>query len=677
MKLIVTEKPSVAQSIAAVLGATSKKDGYIEGKDCIISWCVGHLVGLSPPEDYNPDYQNWKQSDLPILPEQWRYFIAEKTAKQFAVLKALMNDSRISSLVCATDAGREGELIFRLVYEQAGCRKPFERLWLASMEENAIREGFQNLKDGREYDRLYESALCRAKADWAIGMNATRLYSIGYQTPLHIGRVQTPTLAMLVEREKQIAAFQKTKSYSVSLQFDGFSAQSEAFPTASDAEKIIATCSGERAVVISMERKEKTLNPPKLHDLTTLQRDANRILGSTAQQALDMAQKLYERKYLTYPRTDSQYITEDMQNSALELARLACSLLGYANFEPDVSRLANNAKVQDHHAILPTKQGLEKGTENLTADEKALFLLVVKRLGLASATPYQGEIQAAVIRCGGTMFRAFGEKALHLGFTALETSEIKAKPLPMLEADQVLSVHAAHVEEHETTPPKHYTEDTLLSAMERAGKEDLDDSLDTEKSGLGTPATRAGFIEKLIKSGYAIRSGKQILPTDRGVQLIAVAPEALRSPRMTAAWENELTKIAMGLSQPDQFMESIEDFVKEMVSDGLREPMDASLFQQEVESIGSCPRCGKSVLERRKGFFCEDRACGFAMWKDDLFFKSKKKALTKAVAATLLKMGKVTMKGLYSEKTGKKYDAAILLDASEGKYVRYKLEFTK
>ena len=673
MKLIITEKPSVAQSIAHALGVKERKDGYLEGDGLLIAWCVGHLVGLSAPESYGTHLKTWRVDDLPVLPDPWRLTVLEGKEKPFAVVKQLMQDERVTSLVCATDAGREGELIFRLVYEEASCKKPFERLWLASMEKHAIQDAFSHLGKGADYDGLYASALCRAKADWLVGMNMTRLFSCLHQTPLHVGRVQTPTLAMLVEREKQIAQFQKEKSYTLDLVVEGVCVQSHVQPDRESIEAIQRECENQPLSVVSLIRQEQRISPPSLYDLTTLQREANRIYGYTAQQTLDRAQSLYEKKYLTYPRTDSRHLTQDMRQSTLALIESVCHRLDYAPFEADVSRMIDDEKVSDHHALLPTKRGLTEDISVLSSEEREVFMLVAKRLVVAAASPCLLLHQEAELVCGSWAFHAKGNRIIQAGFTAWEENEKREKnALPEWVQGQSLYPDRQRIEEHESSPPKRFSEDTLLSAMERAGQ-----SADCEKKGIGTPATRAGVIEKLVKSDYAIRKGKQLFPTEKGTALISILPEHLRSPQQTAEWEQALSSIAKDEKQADTFLTSIQDELQSIIETQKKEPIQFDLFQQKREQIGVCPRCGKNVYESPKVFCCEDRACGFALWKEDLFFRSRKKKLSKAMATTLLKKGKVHVKGMFSEKTGKTYDADVCLNDAGSGYVRYRLEFQK
>lgn len=695
MRLVIAEKPSVGQAIAKALGVTERKDGYLQGNGYIISWCVGHLVGLADAAAYDEKYGKWRYEDLPISPDKWKLVTGADKAKQFKILSGLMRDKQVSSLVCATDAGREGELIFRFVYEQAGCKKPFERLWISSMEDAAIRDGFAKLKDGREYDNLYASALCRAKADWLVGINATRLFSVLYGSTLNVGRVQSPTLAMLVDRDADINGFNKEKYYHARIACGDFEAASERLKDKSEAEKIREACQDGRAVVASVSQEQKTINPPRLYDLTTLQREANRLYGYTAQQTLDLLQSLYEKKLATYPRTDSQYLTEDMRDTAAGIAAYLMETPPFAYgepFTPDIGRVINNAKVSDHHAVIPTAQLMKTDITTVPETERNILILIAARLLCATADKHTFEAVTAVLDCGGFSFAAKGKAVTQTGWKGIEQSfkaSVKAKvkdkdsedaeqdaALPPLAEGQSFDGVAASVTEHTTTPPKPYTEDTLLSAMETAGNEDLDKEADTEKKGLGTPATRAAIIEKLVTSGFAERKKKQLLPTKKGIDLITVLPEEVKSPKMTAEWENALTLIAKGSLPPEDFITGIDKLAALLVRNNTAPlPDKAELFREQKEAIGTCPRCGGNVIEGKKNFYCGNRDCSFAMWKDDRFFTSKKKTLSKGMAADLLKDGKTLVKGLYSEKSGKTYDATVTLADTGEKYVNYRLEF--
>ena len=694
MKLVIAEKPSVAQSIAAVLGVEQRKDGYLEGGGYLVSWCVGHLLELAQPEAYGEQYARWSYGDLPILPGAWKYEVPKDKKKQLDLLCRLMRDKRVESVVCATDAGREGELIFRLVYEYAGCKKPMERLWISSMEDAAIRDGFEHLRPGGSYDRLYEAAVCRAGADWIIGINATRLFSVLYGVTLNVGRVMSPTLALLVQREDQIQAFVSRPFYIPEITCGGFTASGEKLEEKAAAEKIRGACDGERASVCSVERQTKTIQPPRLYDLTTLQRECNRLYGYTAQQTLDYVQSLYEKKLATYPRTDSQYLTEDMQATVTSLIFWLREHLPFEAAcagEPDIDRVTDGKKVTDHHAIIPTVEIARTDLSELPSGERDVLMLIAARLLCATAQAHRFEAVTALLSCGGHSFTAKGKSVLQAGWkdvdrmyrqglkqTKAEDMEEGEAPLPMLQEGQSFEGVLASVKEGKTSPPKHYTEDSLLAAMENAGAGDMPE--DAERKGLGTPATRAATLEKLVLAGFVQRKKKQLIPTEKGTNLIRVLPEKIKSPVLTAEWESMLKQVERGELLAEAFMEGIADMSRELVREHTApEERFAGLFPDargnKREAVGTCPRCGAPVYEGKKGFFCDNRECSFALWKENKFFSSKKKTITKTVAAALLKEGRISMSGLYSEKTGRTYSAVVVLDDTGGKYVNFKLEF--
>ena len=694
MKLVIAEKPSVAMSLAAVLGATERKDGYLEGSGYLVSWCVGHLLELAQPEAYKEQYAKWRYEDLPILPENWKYEVPKDKKTQLALLCRLMKDKRVDSVVCATDAGREGELIFRLVYEYAGCNKPMERLWISSMEDAAIREGFDHLRPGSDYDKLYDAAVCRAGADWLIGINATRLFSVLYGVTLNVGRVMSPTLALLVQRESDIESFISKPFYVPEITCGGFTASGEKMTERSEAEKIRMDCDHNSAFVRSVEKQVKTIQPPRLYDLTTLQRECNRIYGYTAQQTLDYVQSLYEKKLATYPRTDSQYLTKDMQATAASLILWLRDNMpfgkGYAG-EPDIDRVTDDSKVTDHHAIIPTVEIARTDLSELPSGERDVLTLLAVRLLCATTQVHRFEAVTAILDCQGYTFTAKGKTILQSGWKEVERihrmsirqSETEHKKneavaLPVLQEGQTFEAVSASLREGKTSPPKHYTEDTLLSAMETAGAEDMPD--DAKRKGLGTPATRAATLEKLVSAGFVQRKKKQLIPTEKGKNLIAVLPDNIKSPILTAEWESMLKQVEHGELSATSFMDQIADMSRTLVKEHTApEKRFADLFpssrETAHEAVGVCPRCGAPVYEGKKGFFCDNRECSFALWKDNRFFSSKKKSITKSVAAALLKEGRISMSGLYSEKTGKTYDAEVILDDTGGKYVNFKLEF--
>lgn len=673
MRLIVSEKPSVAYAIGAALGVGQKRKGYLEGNGYLISWCFGHLAALADADQYDPKYKKWRKEDLLIVPATFQFCISEEKRSQFELLKNLMRRQDVSEVINACDAGREGELIFRTVYELAQCRKPMKRLWISSMEDEAIREGFENLCPGEDFDGLYQSALCRAKADWLVGINATRFFSLVYGTKLNVGRVMSPTLALMVQREAQIQAFVPERFYTVNLDC-GFSAASDRIQDFTDATKIADVCKGAAAIVKSVERREKTENAPLLYDLTTLQRNANRLLGFTAQQTLDYLQSLYEKKLCTYPRTDSRYLTDDMFLTLGSLTRTAASILGCLPPDmADAQRVCDSRKVSDHHAIVPTQSS---GTLDITAlpvPEQHILKLICRNVLEATSPAHRWEEVVMKLDCAGTQFTAKGKRMLILGWKAYEKAE-NIQPLPELKEGQTIRVSSVTVKEGQTTPPKHHTEDTLLSAMETAG----DTPEDAERRGLGTPATRAGIIEKLISSGLVERKTAKKLttlcPSTQGTSLITVLPEQLQSPQLTAQWEQELLAIQSGTQEPESFLEGICAMLQEMFLEYTPVKGAEVLFPSAENIVGNCPRCGQRVRESPKGFFCSNRDCRFGIWKNNRFFAAKKKEVTAQAVASLLEKGETILKGCYSEKTGKSYDAKAVME-DDGHKTNFRLVF--
>ena len=683
--MIVAEKPSVAMSYAKVLGATSRQDGYLEGNGYLVSWCIGHLVELAPPNVYDAKYVKWSIADLPILPQKWQYLVSAGTKKQFGILKKLMHRPDVDSIVCATDAGREGELIFRLVYQQAGCKKTFSRLWLSSMEENAIREGFAHLKPSTEYDALYNAALCRERADWMVGINASRLFSCLYGQPLAVGRVMTPVLAMTVVREAAIAAFTPEKFYTVALTLvDGGTASSKRFAQKEDAELLLSKCRKEGCVTVQkMERKEKSESPPPLYDLTALQRDSNSLLGFTAQQTLDYAQSLYEKRLITYPRTDSRFLTEDMAASLPGL--VADTGKAFAVEDPfpiHVQQVINGSKVTDHHALLPTKSMAKADLAALPAGERSVLRLIAARLLCAVGEPHRYAETTLTTLCAGEEFSAKGKVVLSEGWKATERKmlgELLGKQkepavLPDVQEQSQCSVAGAELKEGQTSPPKSYTEDTLLSAMQAAGADNMPEGV--ERQGIGTPATRAATIEKLVQKGFLERKGnkktKLLIPTDKGKALITVMPEEIQSPEMTADWETKLLQIERGEIEPSEFMTEIKEMISSLVTTTEAAKGANALMKNKI--IGICPNCGKPVVEREKGWFCENRECRFVLWKDNAFFKRLGKRLDAHVADKLLRDGRVRLKDCKSTK-GKTYNATVLLGTEPDGRSKFSLEF--
>ena len=693
MFLVIAEKPSVSQSIARILSATEREDGYLSGKDCIVSWCLGHLAEYVSPEHYDSKYEKWEFADLPIVPEKWELSVAKDKKKQFAVLKKLLNRSDLDYVVNACDAGREGELIFKRVYDLSGSKILVRRLWISSMEDSAIREEFANLKDGKEYENLCEASICRAKADWLIGMNATRAFTTKYYKRLTVGRVQTPTLAMLVERQNAIDGFVKEAYYKVAVEGDGIRAVSESMKDEAEGIALAEKCNGKTAVIRKVEKIQKKNQPPKLYDLTTLQREANRFFGFTAQETLRELQELYEAKLVTYPRTDSQYITADMEQTALELLELLPELLPFLQGESigeNIGRIINNDKVSDHHALLPTKEALGQDFEELSERQRNIFRLIGQRLAQAVSEECIYEETTVTALCEGHEFSAKGKATVQPGFKGIEeafrNAVQKGKPADKGKTDDTFSIPGglregmeiaevrAEKSRHFTSAPKPYSEDTLLLAMERAGNQDFDE--DTEKKGLGTPATRASILEKLVSSGYAKRNGKQILPTADGKELIAVLPDYLKSASMTAEWENKLLLMEKGQMDSREFLREITDLIDTMIAGcSAISGEEQGRFHQR-ESVGTCPVCGNPVYEGKKNFYCSNRQCAFSLWKENRYLSGMKKLVDKKMAAELLEKGRTHVKDLYSQKTGRTFAADLLMTAEDGR-ANFSLEFPK
>lgn len=697
MELVIAEKPSVAQSIAAVLGATQRKDGYLEGNDYLVSWCVGHLVELVQPESYEEAWKKWSYESLPIIPQEWQHEVKSDTKAQYQILKKLMHDDRVDAVVCATDAGREGELIFRLTYNMAGCRKPMKRLWISSMEESAIRDGFHNLRPGSDYDNLYHSALCRQEADWLVGINGTRLFTVLYGgKALKVGRVQTPTLAMLVDRESKIMNFKKEAYYMAHIMGNGLDAVSEHISDKTEADRIAETCENGQALVTSVVKEEKWVAPPKLYDLTTLQRDANRLFGFTAKQTLEYTQSLYEKKLVTYPRTDSQYLSDDMEGTAKNVIEaIFNSLLFEQNimFNPDIKRILNSKKVTDHHAIIPTMEIIKQDLKAIPESEMKILSLCANRLLCATGEKHIYNSTKAVITCNNTVFKVSGKEVWKNGWKEFEdffknsykTAEDKSdaeeeKKLPELREGMMIAVEQTKVSEHFTQPPKHYTEDSLLSAMERAGVEDMGDEV--ERKGLGTPATRADIIEKLVKDGFVKREKKQMIPTEDGMKLITILPDVVKSPKLTADWENELTLVSKGEVAAEQFMSGIEAMVTDLVktyhsvSDEHKAMFGTCKGGQEV--LGKCPKCGADVVKGKFGAYCTGK-CGMNVGK------ALGVTLSDTQVKSLLQGKKILVKGLKGKKGS--YDAYLIPESvqefsytKDGKEIKgfqykFKMEF--
>lgn len=698
-KLVIAEKPSVAQSIAKVIGADKREDGYLEGNGYLVSWCVGHLVELAPPEAYDEKYEKWRYSDLPILPSEWKYQISDATRKQFGILKKLMEREDVTGLVEATDAGREGELIFRLVYHQAKCKKPFERLWISSMEDQAISDGFSNLQNGKKYDDLYRAALCRERADWSVGMNATRLFSTLYGQTLNVGRVMTPTLAMIVQREAEIESFKPEPIYRLSISCGGITAVSDRFEKKEDAENILKVLEEQKtAQVIKIDPADKQEKAPQLYSLTALQRDANRFLGFTAQQTLDYTQSLYEKKLVTYPRTDSRFLTEDMEKMIPDLARKMASKFGYTkNISVYPKQVINNSKVSDHHAIIPTVNVADTEFGKLpSGEQKVLSLITARLLSALGESAVRSEVDVE-FTCADTVFKAKTKNLTKKGWREIQDwimgssmdseneKEEKSGNANMLACIAMLTNGKSYplqnpkMEEGKTSPKKHFTEDSLLSAMERAGADEMPD--EAERKGIGTSATRAATIEKLVRIGFVERKGnkktKYLLPTHKGVALITVMPEQIQSPSMTAEWEQKLLDVEKGTFQDAEFMREIDGMITELIGT-YKIVEDAELLMPpSVEKIGICPSCGQHVVERQKGYSCENRQCNFVLWKQNRFFEALGKKMTKQTATKLLSDGRVALKGCKSKKTGKSYDTTVVMTVDETQRAVFTLDFEK
>ena len=689
--LVIAEKPSVAQSYAKNLSAYKKQDGYMEGENCLVSWCLGHLAEYARPEEYDERYAKWQFDDLPIIPEKWKLQVSADKKKQFSVLKDLMNREDIEYLVNGCDAGREGELIFQRVYDLSGCRKPVRRLWISSMEDEAIRNGFHEMKDAGFYSNLCMAAVCRAQADWLIGMNATRAYTTKYYKKLVVGRVQTPTLAMLTERQDRIEHFQKETFYRVELTDGKLVAVSENITNKADAELLAALCDGSEAIITELKRERKKVSPPKLYDLTSLQREANRYFGFTAKKTLDLLQELYEEKLVTYPRTDSRFVTEDMIGTVEELAGkmpLMLPFVEYGQLGHNIKRVVNNAKVSDHHAILPTKEAVEKGIVDLPVDKKNLMILIGQQVIQAVGEDYLYEQTDVTVNCQKNEFTARGKTAVQMGFkdvekafcshcvkTEKEDSDRQLEiPYGYQKGMQLFNVKA-ETSIHYTSPPKSFNEDTLLAAMETAGNKEFDEK--TEKKGLGTPATRASTIEKLVASGYAQRKGKQIIPTAEGRELIRVMPENLKSAGLTAEWENRLLLMERGELNGEQFMDDIVTMLEEILNGCRKIPEEErNRFQTAKELIGKCLVCGSDIFEGKRNFYCSNRQCDFALWKDNRFLEGMEKKLDKKMAKELLDKACTHVKGLYSKKKDARFDADLLMTLENGK-PKFHLEFPK
>lgn len=691
MKLLITEKPSVAETIRAVLKVNNRKEGFFIGEDYIITWCIGHLIQLVYADKYDKKYAKWKYEDLPIIPDEWKYTVSEDKNKQVNIIAELMKREDVDTIVNCADAGREGELIFRLVYNYCKCKKPIKRLWISSLEEKAILEGIENIKNADEYENLYQSALCRSWSDWLVGINATRLFSVLYNQTLNVGRVQSPTLNLLVTRQNEILNFKKEPFYVVRLELDTFLVESEKTKNKEEAEKIQLLCNNKTAIVKSVIEQKKTVSTPKLYDLTTLQREANRYYGYTAQKTLEYVQSLYEKKLCTYPRTDSNYITEDMKD---ELSNIIDIGIGKSpldvsdiNITVNADLVVNNSKVTDHHAIIPTKTLGNTNIDNLSIEEKNILTMIIVKLFIAVNEKHIYAETNVEIECESNIFKVKGKTILQNGFKNIEDKFKKTITNKKAIDDETVKLPEmkegdyfngkSYIKESFTQPPKPYTEDTLLSAMENTGANEI--VKDAERKGLGTPATRASILEKLIQMGFVERKNKQLIPTEKGSNLIKILPENIKSPLLIVEWENKLKEVEKGNITKEDFMENIKKLVNKLVVENTspvyKELVLNNIMGNKGESIGSCTRCKSDVVENKKGFFCSNESCSFALWKENKFFTSKRISLTKKVAKKLLKDGQIYSNELYSEKTGKTYSAIIKLDDTGEKYVNFKMEF--
>ena len=670
-KLIITEKPSVASAISAALGANVRGDGCIHGSDLIVSWCYGHLVELAVPAAYDEKLGKWRREDLPILPEQWKTTVMREKRQQFEILRGLMQRTDVGEIVNACDAGREGELIFRLVYEKAGCTKPMKRLWLSSMEPDEIRKAYANLRPGAEYDNLYAAALCRAKADWLVGMNATRLMSLVYHRTLNVGRVVSPTLSMLVERKREIEDFTPETFYTVSVNCGGVLLSSERIADKAEADALAVACTGE-ARITRVERRERRENPPALYDLTALQREANRELGFTAQQTLDYLQALYEKQLVTYPRTDSRYLTDGMAATVPELVSVAAKLLDVdAPASVNAAQVCDSSKVTDHHAVVPTASAASANLAALPEGEATVLRLVCCQLLCAVSEPFTYAETTIEAECGGHTFRTRGKTIIDLGWRAYKSAP-DWTPLSDFAEGVSVAVTSATVKEGKTSPPAAHTEDTLLSAMEHAGAKEAPS--DAERRGLGTPATRAATIEKLVNGGFAERVKGKLVPTDTGSSLVTVLPEALRSPLLTAEWEHRLKMVERGELDAGLFLNDIEHMVRGLVANYQPVAEASVLFPTGRTVVGKCPRCGGVVSEARNGYFCESLDCKFGLWRDNKFLAAKRISLTRPLATELLDKGRAHLDEIYSQRMDKYYPGDLILH-DNGERATYYLSF--
>lgn len=612
--LIIGEKPSVSHAISSVVGADTAKKGYIEGNGYIVSWCLGHLVGLKYPNDYGNGWEHkWSFSQLPMIPEKWLFTVTDSTKPQYNILKNLMNRSDVTKIICATDADREGECIFRYVYNMARCSKPVKRLWVSSLEESAIRSALTNMKPMSDYDNLFNAGYTRARADWLVGMNGSRLFSCRYGGKLNIGRVQTPTLAMIVQRDVEVSGFVKQKYFTTDLNCGNFILSSARMDGENVADSLVSSCNNNNVIISSVKREVKTEKSPKLYDLTTLQREANKAFGYTAQQTLDYTQSLYEGKLVTYPRTDSQFLSDDMLQTAFDVVNLCDTIFGFGiSHTPTIQKVIYNSRVSGHHAIIPTINIASADLSSLPNGERNILTLIAVKLICATAPVHKYETVKITAICNETEFTATGRTVLAMGWKRfIKYDKNTDKSLPAVSEGESFTALASKGE-HFTSPPKPYTEDTLLSAMERAGNENYGE--DTEKKGLSTPATRAATIESLIRNGYVERDGKKLHATDKGRELIKVVPDEIKSARLTAEWESKLQQIEHGNYSADSFMSEICSFISSMCGTYGSADKSVSLSDGSHEPVGRCPKCDAEVVKGKFGFYCKGK-CGMNIAK--------------------------------------------------------------
>lgn len=690
--LVLAEKPSVGRDIARVLGCTNKGEGLIAGEEYIVSWCIGHLVQLYEPEDYDKKYKAWSMDTLPIVPEVFRLKASSGTSKQFSIVKKLMNSSEVDSIICATDAGREGELIFRYTYALSKCNKPFNRLWISSMTDAAIKKGFKEIKPGADYDSLYSSAKCRSESDWLVGMNASRAFSIVYNSNLSIGRVQTPTLAIIVARHIERENFKADNYYEVSVKYDGYTGTwyNEASKDTKIMDKLQAQAiadkvKGKEGTVKDLKHEHKKEPPPQLFDLTELQRASNRKYGLSASKTLDIVQSLYEKKLVTYPRTDSKYISEDIVPTLMDRVNSVnrpgfSSVTGYIKKLSDLNmgkRYVDDKKVSDHHAILPTEQPPRAGS--LSADEEKLYDIIARRFLSIFMPPYEYTATTLLSTVEGETFISKGKTVQRLGWKYLygndspEDKKEKEESLPELKVGDQLKTKGVKVEEKQTKPPALYNEATLLSAMENVGRFVEDEELKEQlkEGGLGTPATRAGIIERLIKVGYIKREKKNLIPTEKGINLITIVPDKIKSPELTGSWEKALSLMAKGQYDSKAFMDSIIEYSISLINEAKSDTKPVH-FEREFKKktpAGKCPACGSPVFENSKSWGCsawKTKGCKFSIWKEDKFLARYNKTVTGVIAKALLKDGLAEAKGLTKPGTQEKFDSMVKLIQSNG-----------